>query len=113
MLSRDQILDADDKRYMEVDVPEWGGKLRVKTMTSAERQRFQAKIQAQSKGVPDDLMEQIVVACVVDENGDNLFTPEDIDLLSSKSSIPVSTVFSAAAELNGMTKGSIEQIKGE
>jgi hypothetical protein len=113
MLTRDQILDADDRKFTDVDVPEWGGKLRVKTMTSAERQRFQAKVQAQPKGVPDDLMEQIVVACVVDENGDNLFSLEDIDILSSKSSIPIATVFSAAAELNGMTKGSIEQIKGE
>ncbi len=44
MLSRDQILGASDLPTETVDVPEWGGQVIVRSMTGAERDRFELSL---------------------------------------------------------------------
>jgi hypothetical protein len=110
MLTREQILKADDLRHVDVDVPEWGGVLRLRTITAKDRQKFHAGNQ---KGVMVDFQERFIVACAVDEKGDNLFTEDDLKALSGKSSNALNRVFEAAVELNGMSQRGVEDIEGE
>ena len=44
VLSRDEILAADDIQIELLEVPEWGGSIFVKGMTGAERDRFEAGV---------------------------------------------------------------------
>ena len=41
LLSRDDILNADDLTIETVAVPEWGGEVNVKTLTGAEKDKWQ------------------------------------------------------------------------
>ena len=112
MLTRDQILAAEDMKTEDVPVPEWGGSVRVRTMTGLERQQFQKD--AQKDGEPkDDFMERLLVACVVDADGKPLFTKKDIEALSGKSAAALERVFKKAATLNGLTSEAQEALKGE
>jgi len=112
MLTKEQIWAADDLKSIDVNVSQWGGAIRVRTMTGKERQVFQKK--AQKDGEPvGDFLERLIVACAVDKDGKPLFAPEDIKALSEKSSAALETVFKVAAELNGLTSESVEDIKGE
>ena len=112
MLTKDQIFAADDLVHTDVEVPEWGGVVRVRTMTGKERQQFQKS--AQKDGEPtEDFMERLIVACAVDKDGDALFTSDDVKALSEKSAAALERVFKSAAKLNGLTQEELDEIKGE
>lgn len=112
-LKKDQILKANDLKTTEVEVPEWGGSVRVRTMTGAARQEFQEQINTPKGKLPKNMIEALVVATAVDDSGEPLFSKEDIQALSAKSSIALQKVFEAAADLNGLTDKAIDKIAGE
>lgn len=113
MLNRLDILTAEDVRYIEVEVEEWGGKLRLRTMTGRDREAFMQKIPAEGGRWPAHFMEDFLVKCICDEKNKPILLPEDIEALSGKSGMILQQLFNAAAELNGLTSGSVEEIKGE
>jgi hypothetical protein len=41
LLSRDDILNADDLTIETIAVPEWGGEVNVKTLTGAEKDKWE------------------------------------------------------------------------
>ena len=113
MLTRDQILQADDLRHVDVDVPEWGGTIRIRTMTGKERQKYQG-IVADAKGkMPADFMETFISLCAIDEKGKALFADGDVKALGEKSAVALNRVFEAALALNGTTDKGVEDIRGE
>ncbi len=112
MLKRDDILKAQDLRSIDIDVPEWGGSVKIQTMTGAARQIFQNSVNKKS-GVPDNMMERLIIATVIDDNGEPLFIPSDIPALAKKSAVALTRVFEAAAELNGLTAKAVDEIVGE
>jgi len=113
MLTREQILAADDLRFVDVDVPEWGGSVRIRTMTARERQKYQAMI-ADAKGkMPGNFMEQYVSVCAVDDHNKALFTSDDLVALGNKNAVALNRVFEACIELNAASKDSVDAIKGE
>ena len=112
MLTRDQILKALDLKTADVEVPEWGGTIRVRTMTGTDRANF-LKISTDKDGKPKQFMEALIVATAVDAKGDQLFTAADIAELGKKSSLALQRVFEKSADLNGLTQASVEKIAGE
>lgn len=112
MLTKEQIFAADDLKYADVDVPEWGGKVRVRIMTGRQRQQFQAAYLGK-KGMDETFMERLILATTIDGDGEPMFTEKDLEALGKKSSLALNKVFEAAARLNGMTQESVEEIKGE
>jgi len=110
MLTREQILSADDLRHVDVEVPEWGGTMRLRTITAKDRQKFHA---SGTKGVMNDFLERFIVACAVDDKNKPLFTEEDVKALGNKSANALNRVFEAAVELNGMSQRGVEDLQGE
>ena len=99
-LSREQILEADDLKIEEMEVPEWGGYIHVRVMTGAERNQFVKDIlELEDSG---DLAVRIKLCSivVVDAKGKRLFTEEDIEALSKKSSKVTDRVYRKAEVLN-------------
>ena len=113
MLSRDDILKANDLKTVDIEVPEWDGTVRLRVVTSKERHRFQSDIAKAKDGIPPDFMEKFLVACAVDEKGNQLFSDEDVQTLRNKSAVVLTKLFNEAAALNGMTDAAMEDIKGE
>lgn len=112
MLNRDLILKAKDLKTIDVEVPEWGGSIRLRTMTGQARQEYY-RTTAGKDGTPKNVMEALIVACAVDEAGNPLFAVGDIGELGKKSAIAINKVFEAAAELNGLTQKAVDDIAGE
>ena len=80
MLNKDSILKATDLKFRDVDVPEWGGTVRVREMdarTFEEMERMDFTKQEKPRAT-------ILVNCIVDENNECLFTHDDIDALAKK-----------------------------
>jgi hypothetical protein len=112
MLNRDSILGANDLKTVDLEVPEWGGTVRIRTMTGIARQEYYRSTAAKD-GTPKNVMEALIVACAVDEKGNPLFTSADLNALAQKSSIAINRVFESAAELNGLTQKAVDDIAGE
>ncbi len=48
LLPRDLIDGADDLPVEDVEVPEWGGAVRLRTLTGSERDGFEASVVSQN-----------------------------------------------------------------
>lgn len=109
LLNKDQILEAADVKSKIVDVPGWGGKVKVATMTGKARDQFEVMIAASGPNSTVDNIRAIFASCViVDEKGELLFTKKDIDKLALKSFESLDIVLKAAHELNLITNKDIE-----
>ena len=92
------VLSADDFQYADVDCPEWGGSVRVRGLTAAERSSVARKIKANDQ---QDLEVTIVIFGTVDQNGDRLFTKNDKDALRQKSNNVITRIARRILELSG------------
>lgn len=105
LLNREQILAAKDLPFQDVEVPEWGGTVRVRTMTAAEGMEFWKLIEAKSgdgAAQQEFLREKTLIMTIVDDSGKRIFTVDDIDALRGKYPEVLNRLFKVAAELNGM-----------
>lgn len=115
MLNREAILAAEDLRSVDVDVPEWGGTIRVRMLTGAEMDQFMATVQqhqVNGKIDPKTLRARLVILTAVDEDGARLFTDDDLDALQGKSHAAIARVFGEAQHLNGLSDDDVEEMAG-
>lgn len=103
LLTRDEILAAQDIRTQDVEVPEWGGSVRVSVMSGTARDRYESSlVDVEGKYVAlENLRARFVSVCVVDDAGAMVFTTDDIKALGEKSADALDRVFKAASRLNG------------
>lgn len=114
MLTRKDILEFNDLITEEVGIPEWGGSVFVRTMTTRERDAFECDSVSEQGGDVqtnmDNLRAKLCVRCVVDEEGVRVFGDKDADLLGEKSAAAVDRIFDVAQKLNGMSPDDIEEL---
>jgi hypothetical protein len=106
MLTRDQILAAQDKPVKEVPVPEWGGSVHVRTMSGLERDRLEALQEASPR---KEVRARFVVAACCDAEGNLLFTEADIPALNGKNVKALDRIFDAVIELNRLSKDHVDE----
>ncbi len=112
-LTKQQILEAQDRKTVDVEVPEWGGTVRVKTMTGVQRDQYETLFTSIRNGeVSGSIRATLAAATIVDEEGNQLFTKDEVDSLGQKSGVALGRVFDVAAELNVATKKSAETVAG-
>jgi hypothetical protein len=116
LLTREQILKAEDTPYEVVEVPEWGGSVLVWTMSGAERDAFEegslVKRGRKSEVSLHNLRARLCTITIRDQAGKRLFTKEDIDSLGKKSAKALDRVFGVAQRLNGFTEEDIQELVG-
>lgn len=114
MLTREQILTANDLVTETVAVPEWGGDVLVRTMTGSERDAFEAGISALPEASRlKDIRAKLCALCIVDPNGARLFAPNETSVLGAKSAAALDRVFAAAMRLNGLSKKDVDDLTSE
>lgn len=114
ILTRDDILKKQDIESISVEVPEWGGKVLIKAMTTKQ---FEEMVQeAQSRAGKDGAFDfngfraSLVAQSLVDKEGNLLFTQDDIEALGGKSNKVIQNLFAKIQEINGLTDEGIEDI---
>jgi len=124
MLTRDDILKAEDMAIERVDVPEWspnGSKddafVFVRNMTGHERDAFEKTIFTQrgKKQIlnMENFRAKLFVHSVCDDKGELLFTDSDVKDLSGKSAAPLQRVFDVASRLSGISSRDVEELTEE
>ena len=116
LLSREAILGADDLPHEDVEVPEWGGTVRLCTLTGAQRDAFEAaSIQGRGKNRQTNLKNvraRLLALCLVDEAGQRLFGDTDVQRLGAKSSKALDRLFDKASSMNGLSDEDVEELAG-
>lgn len=114
LLSRDQILKAQDLATEDVNVPEWGGMVRVKGLSGTERDRFEASFIGENtknkRRNLANLRARLVALTVVDKEGKPLFRPNDVEALGQKSAAALDRVFDVAVRLAGMRDEDVDEL---
>lgn len=114
LLTKEQILEADDLVIEEVEVSEWNGSVNVKSLTAKQRDLFEASI-LEEKGADKkvnlkNIRAKLVQRTAVDADGKLLFFVKDIDAISEKNGAAVDKLFTVAQRLCGLTKKDVEEL---
>lgn len=110
LLTRDAILAAPDLRAVDVEVPEWGGMVRVRMLTAAERDRFELSFVGTAADAQVNVRARLVALTLCDQQGVRLFSEADITVLGQKSGAALDRVFEAASRLNAITDRDIDDL---
>lgn len=111
---RRQILAIDDRPL--VPVKAWGLQLYVRPLTNRQRAELERAV-VRNPGTKRQEIdtrgfnERLVVYGTCDENGNPIFTEEDVAALSAKSAKEVSALAETILEISGMGRDSNESLK--
>lgn len=105
-LSREHILESSDIQVEEVEVPEWGGTVLVRELTTAEVENFSLRTSTR-QGQFDvsrmtGLRTEVVSWALVDEDGNQLLQKDDAEELQKKSHRAIERIFNKVLELSGL-----------
>lgn len=105
-LTREQILAArnrEDRKPVKLSVPEWGGDVYLRVLTVTDQIALTDGVEAQ------DMPVQVLLHCLVDEDGKRILQDEDAAELAQEDFPLVLRLFSEAAKLNGLTTKELEE----
>lgn len=103
LLSKSNILAVDDLKQEDVPVPEWGGTVRLRTLTGTERDAFgQALMGTDGKADMTNYRARLLASCMVAEDGSALFSSAEVGALGAKSGAVLDRLFRVADRLNGL-----------
>jgi hypothetical protein len=115
LLSREAILGADDLPTKDVHVKQWGGSVRIRSLTGTDRDQFEADVlgaRRLGQVSPGNVRARYVSLCVVDAEGNNIFSAADIEALGRKSGEALDTVYQAVLSLNALSDDDVEELAG-
>lgn len=109
LLTREQILAANDIKTEDVAVPEWGGTVRVRTMTAIERDSFLADVLG-ADGKVDRRRHRTMLAArtIIGDDGVPVFTETDIAALGAKNSLVLERIVAVADRLNTVSTETVD-----
>jgi len=99
ILTADDIFEVKDTRFLEIDVPEWGGSIRVAALSAGEMIDFVESNEGPSKKTAGI---RLVIASLVDEQGNRIGKPEMIDKFRKKDTRVMNKIVDQLMELNDM-----------
>lgn len=113
ILSKDDILKAEDLPREVVEVPEWGGAVLVRGLSASERDHFESSI-VELRGKErkihlEDIRAKLASLTMIDEQGNRLFSDHEVAALGKKSAQAVQRVFDAAQRLSGISSQDVEE----
>lgn len=107
-LSKEQILKARDCKTKTVPVKEWGGDVKLQTMSGAARDQFDSVLVAAKGGAIENIRALYLSLCIVDDAGELVFTAEEVGALGKKSSKVLDGLFIEAQNLNSIGDDAVE-----
>lgn len=119
VLTKEQILAAEDRVTETVPVPEWGGDVIVQSITAHTKEVWEDSLASvtmknrkvilkQNKG---NVRAKLVSLAAIDESGALLFSEQDITALGKKNAAALDRVFEVAKRLAGITDEDVEQLE--
>ena len=113
-LSLNQIIEAKDIVERDVEVPEWGGKVRIRALTKDTHQRIrEASTKRGKRGQRDLDISKLELLLVVASLIEPKLEAVQYHQLKEKSSGAIERILDAINELNGLGVAAEEDIEDE
>jgi hypothetical protein len=116
LLSKDQILTADDLPSEDVDVPQWGGTVRLRGLTGTERDAYEVSMIKAREGNLEANLQNVraglIAKCIVGEDGQRLFTDGEVKRLGMKAGVVLDRLFAVASRLSGLSRSDVDELAG-
>lgn len=114
ILTRDQIVKAEDIEYEIVSIPEWGGDVKLKTMTGTERDAWESSV-FRAKGKVNnadyqDMRAKLLSRCIVGEDDKRLFSDKEVAAVGAKNASILDRLYIVAAKLNAIGADDEEEL---
>lgn len=109
-LTKQQIAEVQDRKFVDVEVPEWGGSVRIGSL-SADDAVEQEALHRKSRDAADgsiNPLTSLLAASLVDSEGKRLFTKAELEALGKKSPRILSRLITEVQKLNA---DMVEEIK--
>jgi len=114
ILNRKEVLLANDIVKELVHIPEWGGDVYVRGMSGEARDKFEMlilQINGKSKKAnTENFRAKLASMTVCDENGDLLFTEDDVKELAKKSAAALQRIFIVAQRLSRIGNEDVKEL---
>lgn len=111
LLNKEQIFTAKDKPYKDVEIKEWGGVVRISTMSIVDREEIEMIATSEDRDLSRrNLRLRFLIASIVDEKGDLMFTLDDMESLQYRSAKVVDKLFAISQALNGITDEDVDEL---
>lgn len=107
-LNKHQIFASNDLKEAFVEMPEWGGKVKIKALSVQEQLDYDNFLATKPKEI-EMALHLIIVACV-DENNNKLFSEDDINLLKQKNSSNLFKLVSEILKLNKQDANDVDEL---
>jgi hypothetical protein len=109
---KEAILAADDLVTETVEVPEWSMTVYIRSMTGAERDKFESSAFNATTGKvnADNLRAKLVSICLVDVDGNRIFSDKEAIELGGKSAKVLSRLYDIATKLNALSDADVEEL---
>ncbi len=116
-LSFKDIKAKADVTIREVDCPEWGGTVFVRSMSGFEKDQFEASVMVKSGRDRDidfhNMRAKMLVIVLCDKQGnrlEGLDSPDALTDLGKKNAIVLDRLFKIAQELSGYTQEEVDRL---
>ena len=112
MLGRDEILAVDDLKTTVVEVPEWGGCVKVRELSAGERGHVESSILAldvngnmslrDGADVRGTMCDVVYKAAIKDDDTPLFVNASDLKRLTGKNANAIQRIYDAVMELSGV-----------
>jgi hypothetical protein len=117
-MSQKELTAADVLRRSEdplpqevVEVPEWGGAVRVRMLTAAEREAWELSNAGKGGARNPGARGRLVAACACRADGELIFKPDNAGQIDGLGARPVERLFDACLRINGLTPDAQEEAR--
>lgn len=118
LLTKAQIEAADDRQWEDVEVPAWGGTVRILAMSGTDRNAYQAAmVVLGTNGKPqrvnlEDQLAKLVGKCLVGEDFERLYTDKEVKALGKKDGAVLDRLAAVVKRLSGLGEDAVEDAAG-
>ncbi len=115
-LGKQQILANKAQVIEQLEVPEWGGTVCIRSISARERGQIEAGIARyrETKGKEDSFARNFTLRmagmALCDESGARLFSDEEISQLAEHNAAVIARIAEVAGRLAGFTKEDVEAL---
>jgi hypothetical protein len=108
------IFGADDLPPEDFPVSEWGGPVRLRPMSSKDRDdAIKKSTQLGKESAPGAFAAYLLAKCAINETGELLFTGDDTAKLARKNGEVLDRIAQKILDMNGLTEEAVKRKMGE
>ena len=112
VLTKSQILEADDLKREVVGTPEWGGDVLLRELRGRERDSFEeGSLDKQRNVSMTNMRARLVALSAIDDEGERLFTAKEATQLGEKSATALNRLFEVCCRLSGITDSDVDKLE--